>query len=153
MLSASTLLDSNMLGATIPLLRAGQEEEGADEPEDELEEEALVVGVGVAAAHVGPDMVLVSNVTVLAASPIIRPSTVAPVFNAVVPLSAKRFPLNAVVVSRVAELPILHQTLQASPPVMDDPGDVISVDTVLKIHTPDPVRLRLPVKEKLLVEQ
>jgi hypothetical protein len=61
--------------------------------------------------------------------------------------------MNEVVVSRVAELPILHHTLQGSPPVTDEPGDVMSVDTVLKIQTPDPVRVRFPLSEKLLVEQ
>lgn len=62
-------------------------------------------------------------------------------------------PMNEVVVASVAELPILHQTLQGSPPVTDDPGEVIRVETVLKIHTPEPVSLKLPDSEKLLVEQ
>lgn len=115
--------------------------------------EELVVELVVVVVHVGPLMVLACNVTVLAANPTILPFTVAPVFRAVVPLSAKRFPLNAVVVSRVAALPILHQILQGSPPVIDEPGDVMSVDTVLKIHTPEPVRFRFPVSVKLLVEQ
>jgi hypothetical protein len=69
----------------------------------------------------------------------------------VIEVSAKIFPLNEVVVPRVAELPILHHTLQGSPPVTDEPGDVMRVDAVLKIQTPDPVRLRFPVSEKLLV--
>jgi hypothetical protein len=42
-------------------------------------------------------------------------------------------PINEVVVSRVVELPILHHTLHGSPPVTDEPGDVIRDDTVLKI--------------------
>ena len=68
-------------------------------------------------------------------------------------VSAKIFPMNEVVVSSVAELPTLHHTLQGSPPVTDEPGDVIRVDTVLKIQTPDPVRFRFPDNVKLLVEQ
>jgi hypothetical protein len=72
---------------------------------------------------------------------------------ALTPFKARMFPMNDVVVSSVTELPILHHTLQGSPPVTDEPGEVISVDTVLKIQTPDPVRLRFPLSEKLLVEQ
>jgi hypothetical protein len=68
-------------------------------------------------------------------------------------VSARILPMNAVVVSRVAELPTLHHTLQGSPPVIEEPGDVMRVDTVLKIQTPDPVRVKFPVNEKLLVEQ
>ena len=104
-------------------------------------------------AHVGPLMVLESSVSVPAACPKIRPFKVAPVCMALTPFSAKIFPMNEVVVPRVTELPILHHTLQGSPPVTDEPGDVMSVDTVLKIQTPDPVRFRLPLSEKLLVEQ
>lgn len=110
-------------------------------------------GVGVAAAHVGPVIVLASSVTVPADCAKTRPFKVAPVCRAVTPLSAKIFPMNEVVVLRVAELPILHHTLQASPPVTDEPGDVMSVETVLKIQTPEPVRFRFPLSEKLLVEQ
>ncbi len=148
-----TLLDSIILGAIIVLARVGQNgavgplellEPLEPEAEDELE---------AAAAQVGPLIVLAFKVTVLAASPTIRPSTVAPAFRAVVPLRAKRFPLNEVVVSRVAELPTLHQMLQASPPVTEEPGEVIIVDTDLKIQTPEPVRFRFPVRVKLLVEQ
>lgn len=112
------------------------------------------VGVGVAAAHVGPVIVLAFSVTVPADCAKTRPFKVAPVCKAVTPLSAKIFPMNEVVVSRVAELPILHHTLQASPPVTDEPGDVMSVETVLKIQTPEePMRFRFPLSEKLLVEQ
>src|SRR5688572_10509234 len=104
-------------------------------------------------AHVGPLMVLESNVTVPAACTNRRPSKVAPVFIALTPLSAKILPMKEVVVSRVTELPILHHTLQGSPPVTEDPGDVISVETVLKIQTPEPVRFKFPLNVKLLVEQ
>ena len=98
-------------------------------------------------------MVLSSSVTVAAASPKKRPFKVAPVFMALTPFCDMIVPANEVVVSRVVELPILHHTLQGSPPVTDEPGDVISVDTVLKIQTPDPLRVRFPLSEKLLVEQ
>jgi hypothetical protein len=103
--------------------------------------------------HVGPVIVLAFSVTVAADRPKNRPFKVAPVFIALTPFCDITVPLNEVVVSRVVELPIRHQRLQGSPPVTDEPGDVISVDTVLKIHTPDPVRVRFPLSEKLLVEQ
>lgn len=61
--------------------------------------------------------------------------------------------MNEVLVPRVAELPTLHHTLQGSPPVTEEFDDVMSVETLLNIQTPDPVRVRLPLKEKLLVEQ
>lgn len=118
----------------------------------ELEEEEEEV-LAAAAAHVGPLMVLAFKVTVPAASDTSRPFKVAPEFMALTPLSAKIFPLKAVVVARVAELPTRHHKLQASPPVIDEPGEVMIVDTVLKIQTPEPVRLRFPVNVKLLVEQ
>lgn len=108
---------------------------------------------GADAAQIGPVMVLESNVIVPADCVKNRPFKVAPVFMALIPLSVKIFPMNEVVVSRVAELPILHHTLQGSPPVMDEPGDVIRDETVLKIQTPDPVRFKLPLSVKLLVEQ
>jgi hypothetical protein len=128
---------------------------GVAEPEEllpELEPEELPPPEG-AAAHVGPVMVLAFKVTVPADSAKTRPFRVAPVFKAVVPFCAMIVPINDVVVPRVAELPIRHHTLQGSPPVTDEPGDVIIVDTVLKIQTPDPVRVRFPESEKLLVEQ
>jgi len=143
MLVGLTLLVATILGVAV--ITDGQ---GA-EPELELELELELAE----APHVGPEMVFASSVMVAAARPIHRPFKVALVFMALVPLRAKTFPLNAVVVSSVAELPTLHHKLQASPPVMDEPGDVISVDTVLKIWTPEPVRFRFPVNEKLLVEQ
>lgn len=103
--------------------------------------------------HVGPVIVLASSVTVPADSAKNRPFRVALVFIALTPFCEITVPLNAVVVPRVVELPILHHTLQGSPPVIDEADDVMSVDTVLKIHTPDPVRLRFPDSEKLEVEQ
>lgn len=103
--------------------------------------------------QVGPVIVLASSVTVPADNAKNRPFMDAPVFIALTPFCEITVPLNAVVVSRVAELPILHQTLQGSPPVIDEAGDVTSADTVLKIHTPDPVRLRFPESEKVEVEQ
>jgi hypothetical protein len=112
----------------------------------------VVVGVVVACvAQIGPVMVLESNVTWPVCTRA-RPFKLALVFM-VMSVSAKIFPMSEVFESRVAELPILHHTLQGSPPVTDEPGDVMSVDTVLKIQTPDPTRVRFPVSEKLLVEQ
>jgi hypothetical protein len=99
----------------------------------------------------GPVTVLVSIVTAPVCANT-RPVKFAAVFMEI-DVSAKTFPMNEVPVPRVAELPILHHTLQGSPPVTDEPGDVIRVVTVLKIQTPDPTRDRFPVNEKLLVEQ
>jgi hypothetical protein len=113
----------------------------------------VVLGIKAAAAQVGPEMVLSSSVTVPADSAKTRPSKVAPVSKAVTPFCAIIVPINAVVVSRVAELPTLHHTLQGSPPVTDEPGDVMIVDTVLKIQTPVPVSCKFPLRVKLLVEQ
>jgi hypothetical protein len=107
----------------------------------------------VVAAQVGPLMTLASNVNVPADNVKTRPFKVAPVSRAVTPFCAIIVPINEVVVPSVAELPILHHTLQGSPPVTDEPDEVIIVDTVLKIQTPDPVRVRFPLKVKLLVEQ
>jgi hypothetical protein len=116
--------------------------------------ELVVVVSGV--AHVGPVMVLESNVRVPADPTKTRPFKVAPVFRAVVSATSctKIFPSNEVFVPRVAALPILHHRLQGSPPVTDERDDVISVVTVLKIQTPDdPVRVRFPVSKKLPAEQ
>lgn len=111
------------------------------------------VCVVLATAQAGPEMVLESNVTVAADSARNRPFNLAPVFMALAPFCEKTFPMNEVDVSRVVELPIRHHTLHGSPPVTDEPGDVMSVDTVLKIQTPDPVRVRFLVSRKLPPEQ
>ena len=106
-----------------------------------------------AVAQVGPLIVLASNVTVPADKVKILPFRTAPVFKALIPFWAIIVPINEVVVPRVAELPTRHQTLHGSPPVTDEPGDVISVDTDLKIQTPEPVKVKFPLRLKLLVEQ
>ena len=98
-------------------------------------------------------MVFESRVSVPALSTKIRPFSVALVCIALAPFCATMVPMNEVVVSSVTELPTLHQTAQGSPPVTEEPGDVISVDTVWKIQSPDPTRFRFPLSEKLLVEQ
>lgn len=108
-------------------------------------------GGGDGGAHEGPEILLLSNTTWPVCA-ITRPLRDAPLLR-FISVRARIFPKNDVVVSRVAELPILHHTLQASPPVIDEPGDVMRVDTVLNIQTPVPVRLRLPLNEKLDVEQ
>jgi hypothetical protein len=106
--------------------------------------------------HVGPVMVLASNLRVPAVPTKTRPFKVALVFREVVSATfdVKIFPSNEVNVPRVAAVPILHHRLQGSPPVTDEWDDVTSVDTVLKIQTPDdPVRVRFPVSKKLPAEQ
>jgi len=103
------------------------------------------------AAHVGAVIVLPSNVTAPVCT-IAQPFSIAPLF---IPMDvrARIFPINEVVVSSVAELPTLHHTLQESLPVTEEPGEVISVDTVLKMKTPDPLRVKFPVSKKLPAEQ
>jgi hypothetical protein len=41
-----------------------------------------------------------------------------------------------------------HHTLQASPPVTVELADVVSVEADLKIQTPEPLRVKLPVSRK-----
>jgi len=77
-----------------------------------------------------------------------RPFRFAPPFK-VMAVDARMFPSKDVVVSRVAEETALHQMLQGSPPVTDEPGNVMISAADLKIQTPDvPVRVRLPVSLK-----
>ena len=85
------------------------------------------VVVVVATEHTGPEMVLPFNTTVAAACAKIRPFKVAPEFMAVVSatLAVTIFPMNEVFEPRVAALPILHHTLQGSPPVTDELDDVM----------------------------
>lgn len=124
--------------------------------ETELGDVGVGVGVEVgAAAQLGPVMVFEFSVTVAPAPAKTRPFSVAPEFRAVVSatLAVTIFPMKVVPEPRVAALPTLHHTLHASPPVTDEPLDVMIVETDLKIQTPEPVRLRFPVRVKLLVEQ
>jgi hypothetical protein len=102
-------------------------------------------------AQIGPWMVLPINVTSAVCAKA-RPFKVAP-SAIVIEVSAKIFPMNDAPEPRVAVLPTLHHTLQGSPPVTEAPEFIVSPDTVLKIQTPDPLRVRFPVNEKLLVEQ
>jgi hypothetical protein len=101
--------------------------------------------------HVGPEIVLVSKVTAPFCAKA-RPFRVAPVFM-VIEVSAKIFPINELVVPRVAELPTLHQTLHGSPPVIDELVAAIKVEADLKIQTPEPVRFKFPDNAKLPAEQ
>jgi hypothetical protein len=115
---------------------------------------AVIVDVGVSvdnAAQTGPLMALESSVTAPVCARA-RPFKSAPVFR-VMETDARMFPMNEVFVPIVAELPTFHHTLQGSPPVTDEPDDVVRVVAVSKIQTPDPTRFRFPVSEKLLVEQ
>ena len=105
---------------------------------------AAVIGVAVcpAARQIAPVMVLDCNVT----APVYakaRPFKVAPLFK-VMDASARIFPKNEVVVSRVADVSALHHTLHGSPPVTDEPDDVMTVSADLKIQTPDPLRVSVP---------
>jgi hypothetical protein len=108
----------------------------------------LDVGFGFGfSAQIGPLMMLESIDT----SPVCaraRPFNLAPV-SRLMDVSARIFPMNLVVVWRVAELTTLHHTLHGSPPVTDEPDDVLSSDADLKIQTPDdPLSVRFPDSPK-----
>jgi hypothetical protein len=110
----------------------------------------VFVGIG-CTAQIGLTMMLDCNTTWPVCAKTL-PLKIAPVFR-LASVSARIFPKNEEVVPKVAELPTRHHTLQGSPPVIDEPGAVIRVDAVLKIQTPDPVKFKFPLSEKLLVEQ
>ncbi len=80
-----------------------------------------------------------------------RPLRLAPLFS-VIDVSARTFPMKVVAVSRVAELPTLHHTLQGSPPVTLELGEVMTVDADLKIQTPTPERVKLPLSAKAVAQ-
>ena len=96
--------------------------------------------------HLPVVMALVSSITAPVCAKA-RPFKVAPVFNVML-VRARIFPMNEVVVPRVPDETSLHHTLHGSPPVTDEPDDVVSVDADLKIQTPDPLRVRFPVSKK-----
>jgi hypothetical protein len=104
---------------------------------DELE-------VELAAEHVGPVIVFVSNDTWPVCT-IARPFKVAPV-AIVMDVDARIFPINEVYVPRVAELTTLHHTLHGSPPTTLAVPEVMRSDSDLKIQTPEPLRVSVPVK-------
>jgi hypothetical protein len=116
----------------------------------------VCVSVGVrvlvaAAAQIGMVMVLVSRVT-LPFRARARPIKLA-LFNIWMESSARIFPMNEVVVLRVTDVAALHHTLHRLLPVRsstttDEPVDVMIVVGDLKIQMPDPVRCKIPVKEK-----
>jgi hypothetical protein len=84
-------------------------------------------------AHPAKETLLVSNVTAPVCANAL-PDKVAPVFTVIL-VCARIFPLNAVVVPRVAELPTCQNTLQAEPPLTnrtDDADAVVSVLPILK---------------------
>jgi hypothetical protein len=115
----------------------------------------IVVGAVVSVADVvrqlEPVMVFESKVTAPFCARA-RPFKNALVFK-VIDSEARIFPINEVLVPSVAELPTCHHTLHGSSPVTDEPEAVVSVETARKIHTPDPDKVRFPLKEKLLSEQ
>jgi hypothetical protein len=97
--------------------------------------------------HAGPVIVLWSRVTAAWARAL--PFKVAPVCMAIL-VPERIFP------SKVLFEPIMlpavtkrHQILQGSPPVTEDPAEVVNVAADLKIHTPAPLRVRLPVSRKV----
>lgn len=57
-------------------------------------------------------------------------------------------PIKDVPVPIVPDETSLHQISHGLPPVTDEFEDVVSVDADLKIHTPDPLRVRFPVSRK-----
>ena len=128
-----TLLDSIITGTVVI---SGAMQEGALYVEgDEL---------ATAAEHVGPVMVLVSNDTWPVCT-IARPFKVAPVAM-VMDVDARIFPINEVFVPKVAELTSRHHTLHGSPPITLAVSEVMRSDDDLKIQTPVPLRVSVPVK-------
>ena len=107
----------------------------------------VVVGVVVAGiAQIGPVMVLVSNVTAPVCARA-RPFKLAPCCRPM-DVSARIFPINEVLVPRVAELTTRHHTLHGSPPTTLAVPEVMRVDADLKIQTPDPLRVSVPDNAK-----
>jgi hypothetical protein len=107
-----------------------------------LVEVAVLVG---RVTQVGPEMMFDCSVT----APVWarrRPFIDAPVLR-LIEARARMLPLKLVPTSSVADEPTRHQTLQGSPPVTEEPGEVMSVSEDLKIQTPEPLRVRFPVSE------
>jgi hypothetical protein len=129
-----TLLESIISGTVV--IRGAMHGATLLVEEDELELAA--------APHVGPLIVLVSIVTEPVCAKA-RPFKVAPV-AIVMDVDARIFPINEVFVPRVAELTTLHHTLHGSPPTILAVPEVIRSDDDLKIHTPDPLRVSVPVR-------
>jgi hypothetical protein len=103
-------------------------------------------------AQVGPATPPDAIVTAPALYARARPFKIEPPFNWM-PETARIFPMIGLVVSRVAALPTCHHTLHGSPPTILAPGLNRSVLTVLKIQTPDPLRMSVPDNEKEPAEQ
>ena len=94
--------------------------------------------------HVGPVIMLLSNVTSPVCT-ITRPFKVARVFI-VIDVDARMFPINELFVPKIDELTSLHHTLHGSPPTTLAVPEVMRSDDDKKIHTPDPLRVSVPVK-------
>jgi hypothetical protein len=106
----------------------------------------VVVGVVVGCvAQIGPEMELLSSVTAACARA--RPFKLAPVCRLML-VPAKMLPMMEELGKMSAAETSLHHTLHGSPPVTDEPADVVSVAADLKIQTPDPLRVRFPVSRK-----
>ena len=106
---------------------------------------SFVDEVGEAAEQ--PDMALFSNVTPPVCAKAL-PFRVAPVAR-LMDVDARTFPINEVFVPRIAELTSRHHTLHGSPPTTLAVPEVISVAADLKIQTPDPLRVSVPVNVKV----
>jgi hypothetical protein len=102
------------------------------------------VEVGVPALQIGPVKVLDCSDTWPVKAQAL-PLRVAPVLI-VIEIPAIAVPTKCVVVSIVIELTAVHQILQGSPPTTDEPGAVIISDADMNIQTPDPLRVRTPVR-------
>jgi hypothetical protein len=107
----------------------------------------VVVGVAVGCTRqLEPVMVLLSNVTAPVCA-MARPFKFAPVCR-LIDVDARILPINEVFTPRVAELTTRHHTLHGSPPTTLALPEVIRVAADLKIHTPDPLSVSVPVNVK-----
>ena len=83
------------------------------------------------ALHSVMETMLLSSVTAPVCAKAL-PDTLAPVFKVML-VSARMFPMNEVVVPRVAELPTCQNTLQPEPPLMMFTDELLAVVSVLPI--------------------
>lgn len=104
--------------------------------------EAVVMGV-----QAGP-LVMVLWSRVAAACDNTRPFKLAPVCIATL-VPERTLPTMVLLAPKILPAETnRHQTLHESPPVTDDPAAVVKVAADLKIQTPDPLKVKLPVIEK-----
>src|SRR5687768_9059193 len=106
---------------------------------------AVGTAVGSGAVQTGP--VIVFEFSVTAACARARPFRIAPACMLML-VPARILPIREELVKISAAETSLHHTLHGSPPVTDEPADVVSVAADLKIQTPDPLSVRFPVSMK-----